>query len=284
MSATNSDATAVVGRRIGAWVIDLIIYLVIAFVVASALGFGTKTTTFSTKEQAATYCDTWRTDHSGGFCFNLGDQNQGTAYTSDHPAGGAAILLGHLVAYALLQGVLGGSLGKLAVGLRVVDAEGKQAGIGKSFLRTILWVADAITFALPIVGGILLLSTKGHRRLGDMAAGTYVVDKNNVGRPPLGGYGTPGYGAGGGYGQASGYGTGGAPGWAPPPSGPGAWGAPANQGTWGSPSAPPATSSSASGDEPTWDQARNAYIQYDRDRSEWMQWDDTTKAWGPISQ
>src|SRR5699024_12932 len=82
---------------------------------------------------------------------------------------------------------------------------------------------DTLCFFLP--GAILVFTTKGHRRLGDMAAGTFVVSKQAVGTPPhvpgvtapewpaAGGYGA-GYGAGagawgaGGYGAPGGYGPG----------------------------------------------------------------------------
>ena len=159
-------------------------------------------------------------------------------------------------------------------------------------MRTIAWILDALTCGLPIIGGVAMVSTKGHRRLGDMIAGTYVVTKSSVGQPITGAAPMPGAGA-----APGAWGAPPAPGW--PPAGPGAspagnpWnpsvsgppvggsplgGSPAAESPFSAPSGPPA------GDGPTWDPARNAYIQYDRDRSAWLQWDDAQQSWVPISQ
>ncbi|HMS90478.1 MAG TPA: RDD family protein [Acidimicrobiales bacterium] len=289
---TPSDPTSIVGPRIGAWVIDLVIYfgLLIAFTAATG---GVQATTYTAlnEESAQMYCDTWE-EFNEGFCFVSEDADGFSAQTVEGGPAGLAFWLGHLVVYALIQGVTGGSIGKLAVGLRVVDENGKVAGIGRSFVRTIAWILDALTCGLPIIGGVAMVSTKGHRRLGDMIAGTYVVKKSSVGQPITGAAPMPGAGA-----APGAWGAPPAPGW--PPAGPGAspagnpWnpsvsgppvggsplgGSPAAESPFSAPSGPPA------GDGPTWDPARNAYIQYDRDRSAWLQWDDAQQSWVPISQ
>lgn len=286
--AAPADPTNVVGLRIGGWFIDLVVYfaLLIAF---TAVTGGVQATTYTAlnEESAEMYCDTWE-EFNDGFCIVTEDADGFSAQTIEGGPAGLAFWLGHLVAYALIQGIAGGSLGKLAVGLRVVDENGKQAGIGRSFVRTIAWILDALTCGLPIIGGVMLVSTKGHRRLGDMLAGTYVVKKSSVGQPISGAMVAAAPGAAGAWGAPP------APGW--PPAGPGAsagnpWN-PSNPSvsgppvggppSAGSPFSPPA--GGAHGDGPTWDPARNAYIQYDRDRSEWLQWDDGQQAWVPISQ
>ncbi|HET8929968.1 MAG TPA: hypothetical protein VFN21_04860, partial [Acidimicrobiales bacterium] len=48
-------------------------------------------------------------------------------------------------------------------------------------------------------------------------------------------------------------------------------------------SGPEAAGGGYEADKPTWDDARNAYIQYDSERSEWLEYDDTAKEWKPIS-
>lgn len=272
-----ANPTAVTGRRIGAWVIDLLIYLALAFLVSQALGIKSETRSLSSGDAATVYCDEWKASHSNGVCLPSGSNTDGTAFTIENSARSGVFFVLHLLTYAVIQGVLGGSLGKLAVGLRVVDSQGKQAGVGKSLLRTVLWIVDAITCGLPILGGILMLSTKDHRRIGDMAAGTYVVDKGDVGRPPTS---APSYGQGYGVGQG---------GWAPAVGSPTAWDqTPGSAGSW-SPSTPsvasPAgASSTVTGDGPQWDSARNAYIQYDRELSAWLQWNDSAGQWRPIDQ
>jgi len=275
-----TDSTSVVGRRIGAWFIDLIIYLILSFVITLAFGGATSEThDFTSKTAAQSYCTTWRDDHKG-FCFASQDGEKDTAFTIETGGLGSYWLPIHFVLFSVLQGLLGASIGKLLVGLRVVTPDGKQIGIGRSFARTALWIVDAITCALPILGGILMLSTKGHRRVGDMAAGTYVIDKSGVGRPVVvpgvtSGYGTPGYGqqpyGGAGYGQQ-------------PAAG--AWGAAPQPGTstWAPSGDAAAPAGTATAEGPTWDAARNAYIQYDRDQGAWVQWSDAAQAWRPIDQ
>lgn len=279
-----ADPTNVVGARIGAWLIDLVIYLALAVGVMAATG-GLKIETYQARSPGAaeSYCTGWRDTHKG-FCGTSGTGTDAEAITVEGGAGGSVFFLLHFVAYVVIQGLTGGSLGKLAVGLRVVDAQGRRAGIGKSLLRTIMWIGDAITCGLPIVGGVMLLSTKGHRRLGDMAAGTYVVRKAAMGQPieasGAAAYGgAPGAPAGAWGGNYPAGGTGG--GWPTPPTGPGSTWSPPSGST---PTGPAAAPVAAGGDGPTWDAARNTYIQFDRERGAWLQWDDHLKVWGPIDQ
>ncbi|MEO6629882.1 MAG: RDD family protein [Aquihabitans sp.] len=181
----------------------------------------------------------------------------------------------------VLQGLTGASLGKLAVGLRVVRSDGKRAGFGWAFLRWVFLFIDSACCFLP--GAILVFTTKGHRRLGDMVAGTYVVSRSSLNTAlQVPGSTTASYG--GGY-QGGGYQGIDYQGVDPNAGTPGAWPAPGSPGQpatggWGSP--PP--TAAASDDGPTWDSARNAYIQFDRDRGAWLQWDDNLKVWGPINQ
>ena len=43
--------------------------------------------------------------------------------------------------------------------------------------------------------------------------------------------------------------------------------------------APAAAAAPTSADGPTWDPARNSYVQYDQARGVWMQYDDEAKQW-----
>jgi len=90
--------------------------------------------------------------------------------------------------YFISERVWQGSPGKLMLGLRVVRANGYAPiswgqSAGRNALRVLF---DASWIAL-----ILVLVTKGHRRVGDMAAHTLVIRKEWVGRfaeiwPPSG--------------------------------------------------------------------------------------------------
>ena len=89
-----------------------------------------------------------------------------------------AIVLGVALAdWVILPGRYGWSLGKLATGIRVVDAEGRMpAGIGRNLLRQVMWIVDDFPYLIPaLTGFVVALASDGNRRVGDMAAGTYVV-------------------------------------------------------------------------------------------------------------
>ncbi len=83
----------------------------------------------------------------------------------------------------LLTGTTGASIGKLASGIRVVREDGQVCGVGKAFVRWILLIVDAFPYFVPLVGFVMTLTTEGNRRLGDMAASTYVVRRDAVGSP-----------------------------------------------------------------------------------------------------
>jgi uncharacterized RDD family membrane protein YckC len=69
----------------------------------------------------------------------------------------------------------GQTIGKRVMRLRVVRADGTEAGMREIFVRTILRVIDGIAFYL--VGLVVMLVTgKRRQRLGDLAAATVVVD------------------------------------------------------------------------------------------------------------
>ncbi len=273
------DPTDIVGKRIGAWLIDLVIYLAIGTAIGLALGGSASDskTRGESRRAAQQYCDGQK-DEGATVCFVTEEGNGDYQGTTFEVGASSFWLPVHFVAYAVIQGITGASIGKLAVGLRVVTADGRRCGIGRSFLRTVLWVVDAVTCAIPILGGILLLSTKGHRRVGDMAAKTFVVTKEQEGHPVV----IPGLTA---EAWTPGYGPPAAGGWPAGPTAGAGWasgGQSTPSGTW-APSASDATVGSGD-DGPTWDPARNAYIQYDRSQSAWVQWDDGAQAWGPISQ
>ncbi len=225
-----SDPTAVMGRRVVAYIIDVVLSSVI-LVAALAL---TKNHAYTGAPADA--CRTLR--DAGGFsgqCVQFGSR----VYTWRS----GALLVGYglagLASFAnlvLLQGVTGASIGKLILGLRVVDAQGAPCGVGRAFLRWLLLIVDSFCV---IVGLVVALATHPHRRIGDMVANTYVVGLASMGRPVVGAPPPPfAYGA-----------PAGAPGWAPPGAAPPAaagwgstpppaWGAPPDAPSsppWGSP-------------------------------------------------
>lgn len=146
-------------------------------------------------------------------CFDLGDKVYFSSLSDTLLQNGVVLVYGVAV-LVLWQGLSGRTVGKALAGLRTVDENGQGPGIGKALVRTLLWIVDSQPCGLPLVGLATGLTSTGHRRVGDMAAKTYVVRKTDAGRPVIvpgatPTYGVPaGYGAPPGYGQQAGYGAG----------------------------------------------------------------------------
>jgi len=82
----------------------------------------------------------------------------------------------------VMEGLTGGSLGKHITGARVVTAEGERIGIPRALVRWAVFLVDG-PLSLFLCGIITSSVSEGHRRLGDMAAGTYVVARADAGHP-----------------------------------------------------------------------------------------------------
>lgn len=226
------DPTKVVGRRVGGYLIDLVLIYALQWGVLLALGLGDGLLTFST-------------DSTGNATFEAVDGGRVAAYY----AISFALWFGD---FAVLQGITGASVGMHAVGVRVVRKTGEACGIWRAFLRNLLFIVDAIPFCIPyLLGFVFMASRDDHRRVGDLAAGTWVVHKDAFGAPV------------GQFKQQWGYGQAYAPGAAP--GGPGTGGPPPIPGGYGA---------------PQWDQGHNAWIQYDG--RQWMRHDGASQRWTPI--
>ncbi len=190
---TTSDPTEVMGRRIGAYIIDVIPAL-LAMIVGFIIFFSAGTRLVGV---GSDFCDrvnrdTFRFDEdalveqydTGYTCVQLNDEAVVVANEDTRRAFSVGFLIWLLVPlnYFLLQGTTGASVGKHLFGLRVVRDDGEIAGFGRNAGRTAMLVVDA-GFCSPLVGLITALVTRPHRRVGDMAAGTYVIAKDRVGAP-----------------------------------------------------------------------------------------------------
>ena len=80
------------------------------------------------------------------------------------------------IAYQFLSEVLanGQSLGKKAIGIKVVRLDGKHPSIIDYLLRAVFQIVDTL-FSSGIIGGLLISSTSKSQRLGDMTANTTVI-------------------------------------------------------------------------------------------------------------
>jgi uncharacterized RDD family membrane protein YckC len=76
--------------------------------------------------------------------------------------------------FVLLEGLLGWTIGKRILALRVEDEGGGRPGLGRSLVRNALRVVDGLP-TLGLVGAIMILVTAERTRVGDIVAGTRVV-------------------------------------------------------------------------------------------------------------
>ncbi|MBR7620352.1 RDD family protein [Phenylobacterium sp. 20VBR1] len=102
-----------------------------------------------------------------------------TAVPAERFGDEAAVITGGLAVLAyfpVTEGVWGRSLGKLASGTIVVDAQGQRPAIWRVIVRTLTRLIEANPFLLGgIPAGLIANFTKRRQRLGDLLAGTYVV-------------------------------------------------------------------------------------------------------------
>ena len=178
--ARRNDPTRVLARRTFAWILDVLLFQ--AVFLGTIIVFGQRFTGAAIAAEPA------------GFRFESGDAT--LWFPKGVPALGDSVLvvpgdkfwlavglfwLVLLVDWVLVQGLTGVTFGKALTGVRCVTRTRHKPGIGRALVRTILWVIDLIEIVLPL-GFILATFTKGHRRVGDMAASTFVVDRRFAAR------------------------------------------------------------------------------------------------------
>ena len=96
---------------------------------------------------------------------------------------GIEVLIGLLYA-GVVQGLTGATIGKLICGIRVMREDGRRPGLWRGLARWVLLIVDDFPYFIPMLTGfIVALSNDRRRRVGDMAAGTYVVRTAAAGQP-----------------------------------------------------------------------------------------------------
>lgn len=169
-----ADPTQVLWRRLAAYVIDGIAGGLIALVVLLAFA------DFDTLD-----ADDCPDDLPGGrVCLDAPtDDDTVTLADSGALVAAAGLAFGWvLLNDVLIQGVTGATTGKFITGIRTVRPDGRRPGLGRALARTLMLVIDGISLILPL-GAWVALFSRGHRRLGDMVANTYVVDSRYAGSP-----------------------------------------------------------------------------------------------------
>ncbi|SHH13474.1 Uncharacterized membrane protein YckC, RDD family [Thermosyntropha lipolytica DSM 11003] len=81
--------------------------------------------------------------------------------------------------FVLMEGKTGGTLGKLALGLRVRKVDGSPCSITDALVRNILRIIDFLPF-FYLLGIILIWTSPRKQRLGDRVARTVVVKASSL--------------------------------------------------------------------------------------------------------
>lgn len=133
----------IVGTRIVAFLIDAIPWALI-FVLISALS--------------------GQTDTTNGISVNL----YGVPFI-------IYLVLG-ITYYVSMEAVFGGTIGKLLLGVTVVNESGDRITLKQSLIRNMLRFVDAFPYFIPYFVGIVAIAVSPTKqRLGDRVAHTYVV-------------------------------------------------------------------------------------------------------------
>jgi uncharacterized RDD family membrane protein YckC len=142
-SAAPPSQEDLLGRRIGAALIDLALLAAVFAILAATIGESTV---------------------------------DGASFSFELTGAEAALYLALvLLYYFALEAALGQTVGKLLLGLRVVRTDGSRPSVAAIAVRTLLRVVDWLPF-LYLVGFIAMLATSLRRqRLGDLAARTSVA-------------------------------------------------------------------------------------------------------------
>jgi len=83
--------------------------------------------------------------------------------------------------FIVMEGKWGATLGKMGTKIRVVDRAGQPPGYGRAFVRMLLRLVEVNPLLFGGVPAALVVwSSSTRQRLGDMAAGTYVLLLDDV--------------------------------------------------------------------------------------------------------
>jgi uncharacterized RDD family membrane protein YckC len=133
----------IIGKRIWAFLIDAVIWVLIFIIFSIATG---------------------QTDTTNGVYFYL----NGLPFV-------AYLLLG-IIYGTVMEMMYGGTIGKLALSITVVNDEGNKLSLKQSFIRNIMRFVDGFPYFIPYLVGLVAVATSPTKqRLGDRLAHTYVV-------------------------------------------------------------------------------------------------------------
>jgi uncharacterized RDD family membrane protein YckC len=167
----------VAGRRIAAFLIDTLVWVVVIAGSWFAL-------TTSERGDCALH---------GGGGVDIGDGCRGfyEGHETSQTVWYLIILAALLVIWWILPALKGTSPGHAAVGVKIVQEDGSRPGLVRGFARAFfLFLID-----IGLVGFIVILATERKQRVGDLVAGTFGVPANWEGPVPKAGAVTSAAGA-----------------------------------------------------------------------------------------
>ncbi len=146
VTALTAEATRVTPRRCAQWLIDLLVVLVVAVLVAAAaLVLGSK----------------------------AGLRGHPLGYLAAGGFMGTVFVLQIVNEIVLPLRTRGRTVGMLALGLRTLTLEGTLPSWKQFLVRYLLWVVDGLFWGLIAV--VVILCTPFRQRVGDLAARTVVI-------------------------------------------------------------------------------------------------------------
>lgn len=115
------------------------------------------------------------------FAWFVASKTGGTTATGFELTGLPAALssVAFLAYFVLLEGYLGGTIGKLLLGMRVVSRRGTAPGPGAALIRNVLRLIDFLP-AFYLLGIVLIATSREKQRFGDRIAGTFVVSRKGA--------------------------------------------------------------------------------------------------------
>lgn len=165
--ASSSTGTDVVGRRVGAYLVDWLVLTVITLFVVRAWYVDNAVEVLECTGQF-------------GPCVGTGTYVLDDAASQEYRIRIGAVAALWLLNHVVFQGLTGATVGKILVGIRTVEDKGyRRPGIVRCFFRSLLLPLDVLIGWL-----VSMLPSRTNQRLGDRLAGTRVVSLSWYGIPP----------------------------------------------------------------------------------------------------
>lgn len=165
----------VIDRRIGAFLIDLIIIGSLSFVAFAAVA-DYDFTEFSSLADSEARCELHNDNGTDGVCVPVETGALVVRFTRL-----LSPIVFHLALWLLrgaVEGITGWSPGKLMTGIRVVNAGGSRIGSVKGVIRALLLPIDGFPWGAPMLVAMMVASNNSRQqRLGDIATESFVVHK-----------------------------------------------------------------------------------------------------------